>query len=114
MLFNPFTNSTRSKKPFHVVEQISESEQRSRSADQEPTANFHKANNDSSRPGSSQSTGSSGRLTDTVIKTGHWVAAGPGVLIKPLEEKKGKQALQISLTQPLPDTFQEELREAGS
>lgn len=114
MLFNPFTKST-SKRPFYVIEHSTESERRSRSTD--PTAEsvtaLRKGHNDSGRPGSSKSTGSGNKLSNKVVRTGHWVVAGPGVLIKPLEEEKGKEALQIALTNPHPHTFQQELQEAG-
>jgi hypothetical protein len=112
MLFNPFTDSTKSGKKFHVVDQLIENSETPDSREQQSHTSTSASPNsyNLSRPHSSKS--SSRTSTGRLVRTGHWVVAGPGVLIKPLTPNKATEALK-SNSEHSKKTFQEELREAA-
>ena len=111
MLFNPFTDSTKNKKKFHVVDHFFENSETPNSREQLSHTSASTSPFNSSRPQSSRS--SSRTSTAKLVKTGHWVVAGLGILIKPLDSEKAKEALK-SNSKHSKRTFQEELREAGN
>jgi hypothetical protein len=112
MLFNPFTDSAKSDKKFHVVDHFFENSETPDSREQQSHTSTSTSPNqyNSSRPHSSKS--SSRTSTGRLVRTGHWVVAGPGVLIKPLDKEKATEALK-SNSKHSKKTFQEELREAA-